>query len=145
MSVNRVFLMGEIGGVIEVKGMENKSPYCRFILNTKEEWLDKSTGNLHEKVEKHNILIKGNTLCNTIKGGVKGDYLYLEGMLITTRFKDASGVQHYFSEIAAKNIEFTRKVKPRQNGIQQNKNNEQREPMNPIVEDIFFTDAEIPL
>ena len=105
MSVNKVILIGRLGGDPELKYTPSGSAVCNFSLATSEEWRDKS-GNKQSKTEWHRVVVWGKLaeLCNQyIK---KGSNVFVEGSLQTRSWETKDNSKRYTTEINAQNIQF---------------------------------------
>ena len=106
MSVNKVILLGRLGGDPELKYTPSGAPVCNFSLATSETWNDKS-GQKQEKTEWHRIVVWGKLaeLCNQYLK--KGRQAYLEGRIQTRSWDDkATGSKRYATEVMATTIQF---------------------------------------
>jgi len=101
--VNKVILVGRLGKDPEVKHLESGAVVANFSMATSEKWTDKSSGEVKETTEWHNVVIwKG--LAEVVEKYVKkGDQIYIEGKL-TTRSWEKDGVKRYTTEIIGKNM-----------------------------------------
>jgi single-strand DNA-binding protein len=103
-SVNKVILVGNVGGDPEVKYTPNGTPVAKFSLATNESYKDKS-GEWQDRVEWHNI-VAWQRLAEIVGEYVaKGKKLYIEGRLQTSNWQDRqSGEKKYRTEIVARDI-----------------------------------------
>lgn len=97
-SRNLVILLGRLGKDPEVRHFENGGKVANFSLATSERWTDKSTGEIKENVEWHNISVFGKKADIAEKYLKKGDMAYLEGKL-KTRTWEKDGVTKYITEV----------------------------------------------
>lgn len=104
-SVNKVILIGNLGGDPELRHTPGNVPVVNFSLATNESWTDQS-GEKHEKTEWHRIVIwrKLAEICNEHLR--KGSKVYLEGKLQTRSWEDQSGQKRYMTEIVATEVVF---------------------------------------
>ncbi len=100
-SLNKVLLIGRLGGDPEVKQMANGKSVARFSLATSNTWKDKNTGERKEKTEWHRVVIFNEGLVNVVQQYVKkGAQVYIEGQLTTRKWTDEkSGQDRYSTEI----------------------------------------------
>ena len=105
-SVNRVVLLGNLGGDPELKTTPAGVSVATFSLATNESWTDKNSGEKQEKVEWHRIVVwrKLAEVCN--EHLQKGSKVYLEGKLQTRTWDDNNGQKHYMTEVIAHDIVF---------------------------------------
>ena len=96
--VNKVILLGNVGGDPEVRHMPNGNAVANITLATSERWKDKQTGQQQEKTDWHRIVFFGR-LAEVVGQYVrKGSKLYIEGKL-QTREWEKDGVKRYTTEI----------------------------------------------
>lgn len=97
--INKVILVGNLGKDPEVRYMQNGDAAANFSIATSESWKDKSTGQINEKVEWHNIAAFGKLaeICGEYLR--KGSQIYIEGRLQTRKWQDKSGNDRYTTEI----------------------------------------------
>ena len=100
-SLNKVLLIGRLGGDPEIKQMVNGKNVARLSLATSQTWKDKNTGEKKEKTEWHRIVVFNEGLVNVVQQYLKkGAQIYVEGQLSTRKWKDEqSGQDKYSTEI----------------------------------------------
>ena len=100
-SLNKVQLIGRLGGDPDIKQMVNGKNVARLSLATSQSWKDKNTGEKKEKTEWHRIVIFNDGLINVVKQYLKkGANVYVEGQLSTRKWKDEStGQDKYSTEV----------------------------------------------
>ncbi len=103
--VNKVLLIGRLGGDPEVRYTTNGGAVANFNLATNENWTDKN-GQKQERTEWHRVVIWGKMaeLCGQYLS--KGRQAYVEGRLQTREWNDKEGNKRYTTEIIAQNIQF---------------------------------------
>ncbi|MCP4914452.1 MAG: single-stranded DNA-binding protein [Oligoflexia bacterium] len=103
--INKVILIGRLGGDPELKYTPGGTAVANFSLATSETWTDKQ-GQKQEKTEWHRVVVWGKLaeLCNQYLA--KGRQAYLEGSLQTRSWEDNDGKKKYTTEIVAKTIQF---------------------------------------
>lgn len=103
--VNKVLLIGRLGGDPEVRYTTNGGAVANFNLATNESWTDKN-GQKQERTEWHRVVIWGKMaeLCGQYLS--KGRQAYVEGRLQTREWNDKEGNKRYTTEIIAQNIQF---------------------------------------
>jgi single-strand DNA-binding protein len=84
--INKVILIGRLGKEPETQET-SKGLGCKFSLATSDSWTDKQ-GQKQEKTEWHNIVIWGRLAEVAAQYLHKGDKVYLEGKLETTKFNE---------------------------------------------------------
>ncbi len=108
MSINKVILVGNVGGDPEIRSTQDGREIASFSLATTESWKDKNTGEKKDKTEWHRIVIFSQGLVGIVKGYVKkGSKLYIEGSLQTRKWTDNNGVEKYTTEIILQNYSGT--------------------------------------
>lgn len=104
--INKVILIGHIGGDPEVRYMPNGNAVATLSLATTEAWKDKQTGDKQERTEWHRVV------CFNRLGEIAGEYikkgskLYIEGSLRTRKWQDPQGQDRYTTEIVASDIQM---------------------------------------
>jgi len=104
-SVNKVILVGNLGGDPEVKYTPSGSAVANFNIATNESWTNKD-GKKDERTEWHRIVVwnKLAELCGEYLA--KGRTVYVEGRLQTREWNDKDGNKRYTTEIVAQTIQF---------------------------------------
>ena len=99
-SVNKVILLGNLGGDPDIRTMQNGKKVCSFSMATSDSWKDKETGEKKEKTEWHRVVVFNEGLIGVVESYIKkGTKLYLEGSLQTRKWTDDKGVEKYTTEI----------------------------------------------
>jgi single-strand DNA-binding protein len=104
--INKVILIGNIGGDPDVRYMPNGNAVTTLSLATSESWKDKQTGEKQERTEWHRVV------CYNRLGEIAGEYirkgskLYVEGSLRTRKWQDQQGQDKYTTEIIASDIQM---------------------------------------
>ncbi len=136
-SVNKVILVGNLGGEPEVRYTPSGAAVANFSLATKEQWTTKE-GNKEEKTEWHKIVAWGRL------GEICGEYLhkgkqvYIEGRIQTRSWEDKEGVKRYTTEIVASTMHMLGSA--HKEGDAADRMNERP----PVEEPISIPDDEIP-
>ncbi len=100
MSINKVILLGNVGGDPVIRSTQDGKKIATFSLCTSEKWKDKNSNEHREKKEWHNVVIFSEGLANVVEKSVKkGTKLFVEGSLQTRKWSDKSGVEKYITEI----------------------------------------------
>lgn len=105
MSVNKVFLIGNVGKDPEVRHLENGGPVVRFSLATSETYRNKND----EKVtttEWHNIVIWRRLAEIVEKYVKKGSKLFIEGRVTYRSWDDKEGNKKYITEIVGTSMQM---------------------------------------
>jgi len=103
--VNKVILVGNVGGDPEVRYMPSGGAVVNLTLATSDTWKDKNSGENVEKTEWHRLVFF-NRLAEIVGEYVhKGSKLYVEGRL-QTRSWEQDGVKRYATEIVASEMQM---------------------------------------
>jgi single-strand DNA-binding protein len=103
-SVNKVILIGNLGGDPEVRYMTNNEPVSSFSLATTEAWRDKVSGEKKEQTEWHRIVVYGKLAEIIGKFAKKGSHMYVEGRLRTRKWQDQHNNSRFTTEIVASEV-----------------------------------------
>lgn len=104
--VNKVILIGNLGGDPETRYMPSGGAVTNVSLATSESWKDKQTGEMQDRTEWHRVVFF-NRLAE-IAGEYlrKGSKLYVEGSLRTRKWTDQNGVERYTTEIVGNEMQM---------------------------------------
>ena len=97
--VNKVIIVGNLGGDPEVKYMPSGDAVANLTVATSESWRDKATGEQKEKTEWHRVAIFGKLAEIAGEYLRKGSQVYLEGQLQTRKWQDQQGNDRYSTEV----------------------------------------------
>ena len=97
-SVNKVVLVGHLGGDPETRYTPSGAAVANFNMATNESWRD-ANGELQEKTEWHRCVMFGKSAELAGELLKKGQLVYLEGKLQTRNWEDKDGVKRYTTEI----------------------------------------------
>lgn len=103
--LNTVFLLGNLGNDPELRQTAG-GPVLKLRVATTEKWKDRTSGELREKTEWHNVNYWGaraEGLSGILK---KGDRVMVEGRVETTS-SERDGVKRYFTDINARDVYLT--------------------------------------
>lgn len=128
--VNKVILVGNMGGDPEVRYLPNGNAVTNATLATSETWKDKQTGQNQERVEWHRVVFFNRL------GEIAGEYLrkgskvYIEGSLRTRKWQGQDGQDRYTTEIVASEIQMldTRSNQQGNEGYRNQQNSYQQQP-----------------
>ena len=104
--VNKVILVGNVGGDPDVRYMPNGNAVTTLSIATSESWKDKQTGDKQERTEWHRVV------CYARLGEIAGEYVrkgskvYVEGSLRTRKWQDQQGQDKYMTEIIASEMQM---------------------------------------
>lgn len=103
--VNKVILIGNVGGDPEVRYLDGGVAVARFSLATSEVYNNKN-GERVTQTEWHNIVLWRNLAQIAEKYVKKGTMLYIEGRIRTRSWDDQNGVKRYTTEIYGDNFQM---------------------------------------
>ena len=86
MYLNKVILMGFLGGDAVVRTGKNNKPFTTLSLATKESYKDKETGKYNERTEGHNLIVFGK-LADFAAKLKKGAHIQIEGKIQHSEYK----------------------------------------------------------
>jgi len=99
-TINRVFLVGNLGRDPEVRSTQGGNKVCTLSVATSETWKDKD-GNKKERTEWTQVVIFNETLCDlAAKYLRKGSKVGIEGSLMTNKWTDQAGVERWTTQVA---------------------------------------------
>ena len=124
-SLNKVLLIGRLGGDPEIKQMVNGKNVARFSLATSQSWKDKNTGEKKQKTEWHRVVIFNEGLVNVVQQYLKkGSQVYVEGQLSTRKWKDEqSGLDKYSTEVVLQGYNSSLTMLGGKSGVENNNQN----------------------
>ncbi len=105
MSLNRVFLIGNLGADPELRYSQSQLPICKFSLATNER-KQGDDGQWTDHTEWHNIVAFGKTAETLSKFCQKGKQVFIEGRIQTRKYQDQEGKDKYFTEVVASGFRF---------------------------------------
>lgn len=117
--VNKVILVGNIGGDPEVRYMPSGNAVTNVTIATSETWKDKQTGQNQERTEWHRVVFFNRL------GEIAGEYLrkgskvYVEGALRTRKWQGQDGQDRYTTEIVASEMQMLDSRGGNEGGYQQ--------------------------
>ncbi len=99
-SINKVILLGRLGGDPEIRVSQEGNKIARLSLATSESWKDKTTNEKKEKTDWHRVVIFSKGLAEVAEKFLKkGSLVYIEGQIKTRKYTDQSGTEKYTTEI----------------------------------------------
>lgn len=105
-SVNKVILVGNLGGDPESRYMPNGDAVCNVRLATTESWKDKSSGEKKEITEWHRVVFYRRLAEIAGQYLKKGTPVYIEGRIRTRKWQDKDGQDRYTTEIEATEMQM---------------------------------------
>lgn len=97
--LNKIMLIGRLGGDPESKSLPSGEQVVNFSLATSDKWKDKSSGEQKQSTEWHRIVIYGGLAKICADYLKKGSQVYLEGKNRTRKWTDKNQVEHYTTEV----------------------------------------------
>jgi single-strand DNA-binding protein len=98
--LNKVQLIGHLGGDPDIRRTQDGRPIANFSIATSESWRDKATGERKEKTEWHRVVIFSEGLAKVAEQYLKkGSKVYVEGALQTRKWTDQQGIERYSTEV----------------------------------------------
>jgi single-strand DNA-binding protein len=97
--VNKVILIGNLGGDPEVRYMPNGNAVANLNIATSESWKNRQTGEQEDRTEWHRVAIFGKLAEIAGQYLRKGSKVYLEGKLQTRKWQDQQGQDRYTTEV----------------------------------------------
>lgn len=105
MSLNKVFLLGNLGKDPEVRFTPGGKAVAKFPVATSETWID-TAGNKQERTEWHSIVVWGKQGENCGQYLAKGRQVFVEGSIRSHSYDDKNGVKRFVTEIIAQRVQF---------------------------------------
>ena len=119
-SMNKVFLLGNLGSDPELKRFPSGEPFITIRLATSEPFKD-DQDNWQTRAEWHNVVMAGpraERLADMLK---KGDRIMVEGRVTTRAIDGDDGKKRYFTDIRARDVVLagspTRDDRPRASAV----------------------------
>ncbi len=107
MSVNKIFLIGNVGKDPEVRYFDNGGAVANFSLATTEKGYTAANGTqVPDRTEWHNVVLWRGLAEIAEKYVRKGSKIFVEGRIRTRSYDDASGNKRYITEIWGDNMEL---------------------------------------
>lgn len=105
-SVNKVILVGHLGGDPEIKALPSGSTMAKLSVATSESWTDKTSGQRQERTEWHKVVVMDPKLAQICERYLsKGQLVYIEGSIQTRSWDDKeSGQKKYMTEVKAREM-----------------------------------------
>lgn len=105
-SVNRVFILGNLGQDPEMRYTQNQTPVCTLNIATTD-YRQGADGQKQEVTEWHRVVVWSKQAENCAKYLAKGRSVFIEGRLQTRSWEDkTSGQKRFMTEIVAQNVQF---------------------------------------
>jgi len=110
--VNKIILIGRIGGKPSVHYMPDGTAVCNFSIATSETW--KKDGEKKEKTEWHKVVAYGKLAEICTEYLDKGSLVYVEGKIQSRSWDDKDGAKRTITEVIAGNMKMLDGKKPQE-------------------------------
>ncbi|MEO1336826.1 MAG: single-stranded DNA-binding protein [Myxococcota bacterium] len=104
-SLNKVILIGNLGGDPELRQTTNGTPVANMSIATSEQWTD-GNGQRQQRTEWHRIVVWGKSAEACAGYLSKGRTVSVEGRMQTRDWTDQNGTTRYATEVVASNVVF---------------------------------------
>lgn len=104
-SVNKVFLIGNLGRDPEVRYTTSGQAVANLSVATSESWKDKATGERKEETTWHTVVAWGKDAEFCGQYLAKGATVYVEGRNVTRKYKDRDGNERTAYEVKADRVQ----------------------------------------
>jgi single-strand DNA-binding protein len=104
--VNKVILVGNLGGDPETRSMPSGMTVTNIRIATSESWKDKASGAQQERTEWHSVALFGRLGEIAAEYLRKGSQVFIEGKLRTRKWQDKQGNDRFTTEIIADNMQM---------------------------------------
>ena len=104
--VNKVILVGNLGQKPEIRYTKDSKPIASFSIATSGSWKDKTTGDMVEKTEWHNVTFFGRIAEVAEQYLDKGSKVFVEGKLQTDKWEDENGNKRSATKIIGNNMQM---------------------------------------
>ena len=140
--VNKVILVGNLGQKPEMRYTKDQQPIANFSIATSESWKDKSSGDMMERTEWHNVTFFGRIAEVVERYLDKGSKVYVEGRLQTDKWEDENGNKRSATKIIGSNMQML----DSKGGSQSNESFDQSQPASQPVQsqDSQISEEDIP-
>lgn len=101
--INKITLIGRLGGDPDLRLLENGTAVCKFSLATSESYKDKNE-EWQQKTEWHTVIVWRDLAERAAKNLKKGGLAYIEGKMTYRKYTDKEGTERYASEVVADNV-----------------------------------------
>lgn len=104
--INKVILIGNLGKDPDIRYTAGGAAVANVTIATNESWKDKTTGEMQERTEWHNVVFFSRLAEIVGEYLRKGSQVYIEGRLQTRKWQDKSGNDRYTTEIIANEMQM---------------------------------------
>ena len=131
--VNKVIILGNLGADPELRSSPSGVTSCRLSIATSMNWTDKGSGEKKEKTEWHRVVFFGRSAEVIDQYLKKGQQLYIEGRLQTSKY-EKDGIERFSTDIIGASFNFisgsgsaSQNSNQFSDDINQDKNNNQKD------------------
>jgi single-strand DNA-binding protein len=103
--INKVILIGNLGRDPETRYAQGGGPVTSFSVATSENWRDKTSGEMQERTEWHNVVCFGRLAEIAGEYLRKGSKVYIEGSLRTSSWEQ-EGQKRYKTDIVVREMQM---------------------------------------
>ncbi len=104
--INKVILVGHLGGDPEVRYLPNGKAVANINVATTSGWRDKKTNEMKEQTEWHRVVLFDRLGEVAEKYLKKGSQVYIEGSMRTRKWQDNNQQDRYTTEIVAREMQM---------------------------------------
>ena len=104
--INKVIIVGNLGGDPETRYMPSGSAVTNLTVATNESWKDKQTGEQKDRTEWHKVAMFNRLAEVAAEYLRKGSQVYIEGKLRTRKWQDKNGQDRWTTEIIADEMQM---------------------------------------
>ena len=104
--INKVIIVGNLGGDPETRYMPSGSAVTNLTVATNESWKDKQTGEQKERTEWHKVAMFNRLAEIAAEYLRKGSQVYIEGKLRTRKWQDKDGNDRWTTEVVADEMQM---------------------------------------
>ena len=104
--INKVIIVGNLGGDPETRYMPSGSAVTNITVATNESWKDKQTGEQKDRTEWHKVAMFNRLAEIAAEYLRKGSQVYIEGKLRTRKWQGKDGQDRYTTEIIADEMQM---------------------------------------
>lgn len=141
MSLNKVFLIGNVGKDPEIRHGQSGSKVAQFSVAISERWKDKSSGELKTKTEWVSVAAFGYTVDFIENYLKKGDKVFVEGAIKTDSYTNQKGEKVFATKVIASSVQS---LESKQKADNKSENKNLTGLKQTMDEDIEINDDEIP-
>lgn len=95
----KTIVSGKLARDAETRTFQNGDKVCNLSIPTSERWRDKSSGEMKEKTQWHNIVVRNQHIIKFAENLKKGALVIVEGQNETRKYTDKDGAERQSFEI----------------------------------------------